>query len=69
MWCCTSKPRSAARSGIASFIESVSRLRLKVLCGIDFSFITTSPGICPGFCSDSYLKVMSCGRDGRAWRW
>mmetsp|Transcript_22547 Transcript_22547/g.72658 ORF Transcript_22547/g.72658 Transcript_22547/m.72658 type:complete len:307 (-) Transcript_22547:300-1220(-) len=58
-----SKPSSAARSGIAIFIESVSRLRLKNLCATGFSLKTTSPGIWPGFCSDSYLKVI-CSESG-----
>mmetsp|Transcript_2235 Transcript_2235/g.4351 ORF Transcript_2235/g.4351 Transcript_2235/m.4351 type:complete len:263 (+) Transcript_2235:224-1012(+) len=54
-----SKPSSAARSGMESFMLSVSRLRLNIGLGTDLSLSTTSPGICPGFCSLSYLKTMS----------
>mmetsp|Transcript_49663 Transcript_49663/g.129480 ORF Transcript_49663/g.129480 Transcript_49663/m.129480 type:complete len:214 (+) Transcript_49663:172-813(+) len=54
-----SKPSSAARSGMASFIERPSRLRLNMGCETVLSLRTTSPGIWPGFCSDSYLKTIS----------
>mmetsp|Transcript_5762 Transcript_5762/g.14234 ORF Transcript_5762/g.14234 Transcript_5762/m.14234 type:complete len:306 (+) Transcript_5762:364-1281(+) len=54
-----SKPSSAARSGIESFMLSVSRLRLNIGLGTDLSLSTTSPGIWPGFCSLSYLNTMS----------
>mmetsp|Transcript_35056 Transcript_35056/g.60033 ORF Transcript_35056/g.60033 Transcript_35056/m.60033 type:complete len:372 (-) Transcript_35056:13-1128(-) len=54
-----SKPRRAARSGIVILMASVSRERLNVGWPTLLSLRTTSPGIWPGFCSDSYLKTIS----------
>merc|ERR1719310_2534112 len=54
-----SKPSSAARSGMASFIESEWPERLNIGWGCVLSLRTTSPGIWPGFCSDSYLNTIS----------
>mmetsp|Transcript_34136 Transcript_34136/g.79993 ORF Transcript_34136/g.79993 Transcript_34136/m.79993 type:complete len:214 (-) Transcript_34136:524-1165(-) len=54
-----SKPSSAARNGIDIFIERFSRCLLKSGCDCVLSLSTTSPGICPGFCSASYLKEIS----------
>mmetsp|Transcript_63689 Transcript_63689/g.142050 ORF Transcript_63689/g.142050 Transcript_63689/m.142050 type:complete len:204 (+) Transcript_63689:655-1266(+) len=54
-----SNPRSAARRGMVILMAKVAPLRLNVGCPTAFSLRTTSPGICPGFCSDSYLKMIS----------
>ena len=39
-----------ARSGMESFMLSVSRLRLNMALGTDLSLSTTSPGICRCMC-------------------
>mmetsp|Transcript_578 Transcript_578/g.1169 ORF Transcript_578/g.1169 Transcript_578/m.1169 type:complete len:250 (-) Transcript_578:326-1075(-) len=58
-----SKPSSAARSGMVILIARLSLLRLKSGWGSCLSFRTTSPGIWPGFCSDSYLNTI-CSASG-----
>mmetsp|Transcript_11482 Transcript_11482/g.37929 ORF Transcript_11482/g.37929 Transcript_11482/m.37929 type:complete len:232 (-) Transcript_11482:297-992(-) len=54
-----SKPSSAARRGMESLRERLSRERLNRGCGTVPRRRITSPGICPGFCSESYLKAIS----------